>query len=145
MLRTVARDADGIGFLKGIGADQRCGHLPGDHDQRDGVHIGIGNAGDGIGRARAAGDQNHAGLAGAARIPFCRMGRACFMTHEDMANAVVTEQLVIDRQNGTAGIAENEFHTLRDKAVHEDGGPAAPGSAVAGVGVLGGHVRLSFK
>ncbi len=35
MLGAVARDADGIAFLEGVGADQRRRDLPGQHDHRD--------------------------------------------------------------------------------------------------------------
>jgi hypothetical protein len=47
-----ARDAHGVAFLEGIQADGRRGHLAGDDHHRDAVHVGRGNAGDGIGHAR---------------------------------------------------------------------------------------------
>jgi hypothetical protein len=47
------RDADGVSFLKRIGADQLARHLPADDDQRRRIHVSIGNAGYGIGRAGA--------------------------------------------------------------------------------------------
>src|SRR5690606_7744603 len=61
-------------------------------------------------------DQDHAGLAGGAGIAFRGVGRARFMTHQDMADAVIREQFAVDRQDRAAGIAEHEFDTLPDQA-----------------------------
>ena len=36
-------DADDINLLEGIVADQRRGHLAGQHHHRDGIHVGGGN------------------------------------------------------------------------------------------------------
>ena len=40
------------------------------------------------------------------------MGRALFVAHEDVANLVLLEQLVIDREDGPAGIAEHHLDAL---------------------------------
>ena len=58
----MARDADSVGLLKRIRPNERGGNLPGDNNHRDGIHQRIGNAGDGVGRAGAGCNQNHAGL-----------------------------------------------------------------------------------
>ena len=63
MLGAMPRDADCIGFLKGIGADQVRRDLAGDDDHRDRIHQRVCDAGDGIGRAGARGDEHDAGLA----------------------------------------------------------------------------------
>ena len=47
------RDADGVGFLKSVGADELARHLTADDDQRRRIHVSVGDAGDRIGRARA--------------------------------------------------------------------------------------------
>ena len=49
------RDAGDVGFLEGVGADQRRGHLAGDRDDGDGVHLGVGDRGDQVGGARTRG------------------------------------------------------------------------------------------
>ncbi len=112
VLAAVAGDADGVGFLEGVSADQVGRHLPGDHHHRDRIEEGIGNPGDRIGRAGAGCDQHHAGLAGGPGIAFCGMGRAGFVPYQDMADAIVREQFVIDRQHGATRIAEHEFDPL---------------------------------
>ena len=53
------RDADRVHFLKRVVADQRGAHLAGEHHQRHRIHVGVGDAGHGIGRARAGGHQHH--------------------------------------------------------------------------------------
>ena len=58
VLGAVAGDADRVALLERIRADEMRRHLPGDADQRDGVHHRVGEAGDGVGRAGAGGDQH---------------------------------------------------------------------------------------
>ncbi len=115
VLGAVARQANRIRLLKGIGADQVRGNLSGDDHQRDRIHEGIGNAGDGIGRARARGDEDDARLAGRAGVAFGGMRRASLVPDEDMADAIVRKQLVIDGQHCAARIAEHEFDALADQ------------------------------
>ena len=54
----------------------------------------------------------HADLAGRARITFRRMHGALLVAHEDVLEAILLEQLVIDRQHGAARIAENMLDAL---------------------------------
>ncbi len=53
MLHDRERDPEDIGFLKGIRADGRAGHLTGDHHHRHGIHLGRGDTGDEVGRTGA--------------------------------------------------------------------------------------------
>ena len=101
-------------------ADQACGNLTGDNDQRDGIHEGIRNAGNGIGRARTRGHQDHAGLAGRAGIAFRRVGRTSFMPDQNVANALFSKESVVNWQHRAAGIAENIFDPLADQAFDQD-------------------------
>ncbi len=112
MLGAGAGDAHGVGFLKGVGADHERRHLTGQHHQRDAVHQRIGQAGDRIGRAGPRGDQHHTRPPGRARVALGGMHRALFVTHEDMADPLLLEDLVIDRQHRAAGISEHDVHTL---------------------------------
>ena len=125
VLGAVAGQPHGVRFLKGVRADERGGHLPGDHHHGNRIHIGIGDAGDRIGRPRAAGHEHHAGLAGRAGIAFGGMGRPRFVAHQDMADILVGKELIIDRQHRAAGIAEDEFDTLPFEAFDQDSGAAA--------------------
>ena len=60
----------------------------------------------------AGGDQHHADLAGGARIALGRVHRAAFLAHQDVANSVLLEQRIVDRQYGAARIAENNLYAL---------------------------------
>ena len=84
VLGAMAGDADRVGFLEGVGADQMGRHLAGDADQRDGIHQGVGEAGDGVGGAGAGGDEQAADLAGGAGVALRRMGRALLVAHQHM-------------------------------------------------------------
>ncbi len=54
------RDADGVAFLEGVVADQVRRHLPGDADQRNGIHQRVGQRRHHVGGARARRHQHHA-------------------------------------------------------------------------------------
>jgi hypothetical protein len=90
----------------------KVGTWPGQHDQRDRIHQRVGDAGDGVGGAGARGDQHDAGLAGRAGIALGHVHRALFVAHQDVADVVLLEELVIDRQHGAAGIAEDHLDAL---------------------------------
>ncbi len=49
VLGAVPRDADGVAFLEGVGANKMRGNLPGDANQRDRIHECVGEARHGIG------------------------------------------------------------------------------------------------
>ncbi len=82
------------------------------HDDRDGVHQRVGEAGDRIGRAGAGGHQHAADLAGRARIALGGMHRALLVAHQDVLDLVLLEQRVVDRQHGAARIAEQVLDAL---------------------------------
>ena len=106
------RDADGVALLEGVVADQVRGHLAGDAHDGNGIHQRIGEAGDGIGGAGAGRDQHHADLAGRAGIAFGGVHRAALLAHQDVLDLLLLEQLVVDRQHGAAGVAEDVLHAL---------------------------------
>lgn len=89
-------DADGIGLLKAVGADQEGRDPPGQHDQRDRIQQRIGQAGDRIGRARTRGDQNDAGLAGRTGIALGHVDGALFVADQNMLDVVLLKISVID-------------------------------------------------
>ena len=125
MLGAVAGDTDGVGLLKGVRSDQRGCDLPGDDDHRNRIHISIGDPGDGIGRARPGGDQHHPRLARRSRITLGSMCRTGFVADQDVANAVVAEQCIINGQHRAAGVAEHEFDALANQTFHQDFGATA--------------------
>lgn len=106
MLGAGAGDADGIGLLEAVGADQEGRNLPGQHDDGDRIHQRIGQPGDGIGRARSRGDQDDPRLAGRAGIALGHVDGALFVAHQDVPDVVLLENLVINGKYRPARIAE---------------------------------------
>ena len=100
------RDADRVAFLEGVGADQRRRHLAGQADERDRIHQRVLQRRHRVGRARSRGHQHDARLAGRARIAFGGMAGALLVADEDVLDVVLLEQLVIDRKDRAARIAE---------------------------------------
>ena len=76
------------------------------------IHQRVGQPGDGVGRAGARGDQHDADLAGRARIALSRVHGALLVADEDVLDAVLLVQLVIDRQHGTPRITEDVLDAL---------------------------------
>ena len=113
------RDAGGIRLLKGVVADQVGRHLPRPPDERDGIHQGIGQAGHCVGRPRSGGDQHHARFAGRAGIALRRMHRGLLVPDQDVAQAVLLKQGVIDRQHRAARISENDLYALVDQRLDD--------------------------
>jgi hypothetical protein len=140
-----AGHADRVGFLEGVGADQVRGDLAGDDDHRDRVHQGVHDAGDGVGRAGTRGDQDDARLARAARVAFGGVGRALLVADQDVLQARLVEQRVIDRQDRAARIAEQHLDALVHEAANHDLGAGHGARGVGGAGALaldglmGGH------
>ena len=67
-------------------ADHRLGHLAGDGDQRHGIHVGVGDAGDEVGRAGAAGGHADARPAGGAGVAFGGKRAALLVARQDRAD-----------------------------------------------------------
>src|ERR1017187_3332114 len=63
-------DAEGIGFLEGVAADQFAGDLSGNGDDGDGIHQGIDEAGGEVGGAGAGSGAADTDLAGGAGVAF---------------------------------------------------------------------------
>ena len=114
------RDAGRVGFLEGVVADQMRRHLAGQADDRHRIHQRVGQPGDGVGRAGAARHQHDADPAGRARIALGGMHRALLMAHQDVAQRVLLEQRIVDRQDRAAGIAENDIDALIDQSLDDD-------------------------
>jgi hypothetical protein len=112
VLRAGAGDADRVAFLESVVADQVRRHLAGDADDRDGIHHRVGERRHHVGRPGTGRDQRHAGLAGRARIPLGGVAGALLVADQDVLHLVLLEKLVVDRQHGAAGIAEDVLHAL---------------------------------
>ena len=127
VLGAVAGDADSVGLLKRVGADEGRRHLSGDDDHRDRIHECVGNTGNRICRTGTACHQHHARLAGGARVTLCSVRRGLFVTNKNMLDPFLLEQRVINREHRAARIAKDDFHAEIDKRLNEDFGSGAFG------------------
>ena len=108
-------DAGRVALLEGVVADQVCRHLAAEDHQRHAVHQRIGDAGHGVGGAGPGGDDDHADLAGRARVALGCVHRAALLTDQNVADVVLLKQLVVYREDGAAGISEY----IRDALIDE--------------------------
>ncbi len=120
VLHAGTRDADRVAFLERIFADGMRGHLPGQYHHRDRIHVSRGNAGHGIGYTRARGDERNADFFRRARIGIGRMYRRLFMAYQHMLHLVLLEQLVIQKKNSPARIAEYVADTFFLQTTYND-------------------------
>lgn len=100
------RDADDVRLLEGVRADRRGGDLAGDRDQRDGVHVGVGDRGDQVGGAGARGGHADADLAGGLRVAGGGVSGALLVTDQHMTDPGGVHHRVVRRKDGAAGDAE---------------------------------------
>ena len=105
------RDAEDVGLLEAVGADQLGAHLAGDEDGRDRVEHRVGDRRDQVGRARAGGGEGDADLAGGLGVALGGVPGALLVADLDMPEIGVDEG-VVDRQVGPAGDAEDVVDTL---------------------------------
>ena len=105
-------DADGVDFLKGVVADDGGRHLPAENHQGNGIHVGRGDPGDGVGDARARGHQHHPGAPGGPGVAVGGVGGPLLVAHQDMLHLSLLVELVVNVQHGAAGVAEQMLHPL---------------------------------
>ena len=98
------RDAHGVAFLEGILADVRSRHLAADDDHGDGVHVGGGDAGDGIGDARTAGHQAYAHFLRGARVRVGGVHGSLLVTHQNVLEFVLLEKIASDVKHRAARV-----------------------------------------
>ena len=104
-----ARDID---FLKRIAPELLKRDVPGNGNQRRRIHIRIGDAGDKIRRAGAAGRKHNTDPAGRTRVAVCGMTGKLLMATCNKAHRAVASQRVIHRQHAAARIAEHRIDPL---------------------------------
>ena len=93
--------------------------LAGDGDERAGIQVGVGDGGDEVGRAGAAGAHAHAGLAGGAGVTFRRETAALFVARQNGADFGFGERLV-DFHARAAGIGKNDLDAFAFEGLDED-------------------------
>src|SRR5262249_9632884 len=102
-------DAEGVGFLESVAADELGRDLAGEGDDRDGVHHGVHQPGGEVGGAGSGGGAADADLAGGARVAL-RGERGIFLVADQHMADVVVVHGVIEGEGDAAGISEDAFH-----------------------------------
>ena len=118
MLGAGAGDAEGVGFLEGVAADELGGHLAGDGDDGDGIHHGVDQAGGEVGGAGAGSGAADPDLAGGAGVTFGGEGGVLLVPDQDVADVVVVKD-VVKRKGDAARIAENAIHAFACQALQQ--------------------------
>ena len=113
-------DAGGVGLLKRVVADQVGRHLPGQAHDRHRIHQRVGQPGHRVRGTGAARHQHDADPAGRARIALRGVHRAAFLAHQDVAQRILLEERVVNRQDRAARIAENDIDALVDERLDDD-------------------------
>ena len=133
VLRDAAADFDDRRFLERVGADDLGGHLAGDGDQRNAVELGVGDGGDEVRGAGAAGGHADADLAGAAGDALGGERAALLVAGQDRAQRVAkARERLVQRHAATAGVGENRVDAVVHQRLDQDVGPA--GEFVLGLG-----------
>ena len=96
-----------VRLLEGVRADRLGRDLAGDRDQRDGVHVGVGDRGDQVGGAGARGRHADADLAGGLRVAGGGVAGALLVADQDVAHPGGVHQRVVRGEDRTAGDAEH--------------------------------------
>ena len=111
VLRAGARDADDVGLLEGVVADEGGVYLAGEDDHGHRVHVGGGDACDGVRRSGAGCDQRHADARGGAGVAVCSVDSRLLVADEDLPDARLVQgvRYIEDR---AAGVAEEGIDPL---------------------------------
>ena len=120
MLHNRHGEVENIGLLEGILAKHAAHALAGDDDHRHGIHVGSHDAGDGVRRAGAAGNQYRGRFAGGARIAIGFVRRVLLVAgqHElDLALQLI--QRIKQRNGRAAWQTEHNFDSGLLQALQE--------------------------
>ena len=109
-----------VRLLKRALADHRLRHLAGDGDERDGIHVSIGDTRDQVGRTRTAGGHAHPGPPGHAPVAPRGKRPALLMPRQDRADLLRARQRLVDLHAGAARVRENRVHPFPFEAGHKD-------------------------
>jgi hypothetical protein len=120
VLHDGAGDAHCVAFLESVQPNRVGGYLARDDHHGNAVHIGRGNAGDGIGHARTGCDQRHAYIAGRAGIAVSGMHSGLFMPNQHMLNRVLLVKSVVDMQHSATGVAPNVLDVFSLQGLDQD-------------------------
>ena len=114
-----SRDAHGIGLLEGILTNRVGWHVTGNDDHRNGIGICGRNSSNSVRYSRAGSDQCHTHLTSGSRVAIGCMNRGLFVTNQNMFKLILFEDLVVDKENRTAGITPYVFNALSMQRMHQ--------------------------
>ena len=105
VLRAGPGDAGDVHLLETVAPDDGGGDLPGEDDDGDRIHVGVGNPGHRVGGAGPGSHQADADPPRHAGVSVGGMNGTLFMAHQDMAD-ILPEELVIDIHDASPRITE---------------------------------------
>ena len=113
--------AGNIDFLETIGADDGSGHVAGNGNQRDGIDVSGGNAGDQVGGTGAGGGDTDADLTGGSCVAVSGVGSALFMGSKDVFQfPLIFVQGIVDIDDLTTGVAKDHVGALFNQCAYDD-------------------------
>src|SRR5665647_592999 len=101
-------DPDDVRLLEGVGPDHRCADLSGDRDDRDRVHVGVGQRRDQVRRAGAGGGHADADVTRGVCVALGRMAGTLLVPHQDVPQLGGVHQWDVVRPDGH--YADPEHH-----------------------------------
>ncbi len=134
-------DAEDVGLLEAVGAEEVGAHLAGDEDDGDGVHHRVHDRRDEVGGAGAGGAEADGDLAGGLGVALGGVAAAGLVAHEHVADAGVDEG-VVRGEVGAARVAEYDFDALSLEAFHD--GVDGSHKGASGVGGRGAVSRVRY-
>ena len=120
MLDTGSGDPDGVAFLEGIAANHREWNLTGQDDKWNGIHISRRNTRDRVSSPRARSHQGHADLTGGACIAVGSMHSGLLVAHQNVLDALLTVDGVVDVEGSATWIAPDELDPFGLQGFDED-------------------------
>ena len=119
-LRAHRRDAANIALLERLGAHGGPRHLAGDSHQRHAVRLGSHDPGDQVGRTGTRGRYAYSRLARHPGVAVRRVRRRLFVPHQHVPQLRVRPQRVVERQDRSAGVAEQRVDPFPQQALADD-------------------------
>src|SRR5262249_26617827 len=102
MFRARTADTDIIGFLKSIVTDQVCRHLPRESNQRNRIHISIGQTSYDVGHPGPRSNEHDPWLARCLGVSFSHMCRALLVARQNQLDILLLTKHVEYLQDHTA-------------------------------------------
>ena len=135
-------DLDHRRLLEGVGADDVGRDLAGDRDDRERVHLGVGQPGDEVQGPGPGGGHHDARLAGDAGVPLGREDAPLLVPREDRADLVaVASQRLVHRHARPARVGEDHLDAVPYQGLDQDVGSGERFRSGRGLAVVdGGHV-----